>query len=202
LQKNPLKIISDNSGQNVYSYASDYITNKDLTTVKRPPHNLTREARLNGKLDYQLNDNIRLVAGGTMDYTKQDLYSSGRNLFASDATPVSNTLTARGYLRFTQKFGKQGVANKVSDSGKANIITNAFYSVQIDYQKLNTLTEDPRFGNRIFEYGYVGKFNKVPFELYLPSRDSATDRAGNVLILRGTQGINYVRDERNANLAN
>ena len=35
--------------------------------VKITPENLIEEFRLNGKLDYQVNDNLRVVGGGTFD---------------------------------------------------------------------------------------------------------------------------------------
>ena len=68
----------------MYNYASDYVTQSNLQQVKIPPHNVIQEARLNGKLDYQINENMHVSAGGTFDYTKQDLYSRARNLFAPE----------------------------------------------------------------------------------------------------------------------
>jgi len=156
IQQNPLKIVSDNNGLPVFNPASAYVTNSDLTTVKQPPHNDIKEARVNGKLDFKLNDQMTLVAGGNVDYTSQDQYNSARNLFAPEATPVQNSLTGRGFIRFSQRLSKPG---QINDTSKHNLISNAYYSVQVDYQKLYQVDEDPKFKSNVFEYGYVGKFN-------------------------------------------
>ncbi len=199
LQKNPLRIVADNSGQPVYNYASNYITRDQLSTTKKPPHNTTQEVRLNGKVDYRITDNMRIAAGGMFDYTKQDQYSRARNLFAPDATPVQNTYTGRGYVRFNQKFGKQGSF----DTGKASIITNASYSVQVDYQKLYQNSQDPTFKENIFNYAYIGKFQKNYTDFYLPNQyDSASGRRGTVLLGSVPSGIDFTRSELNPNLAN
>jgi hypothetical protein len=197
LQDKPLYITSDNSGQPVFNPAAAYVTKDQLTTVKQPPHNVTEEIRLNGKLDYKVAENMRIVGGGNFSYTKADQYSRGRNLFASEGTPVLNTYTGRGFLRFTQKFGKSAT---VADSGKHSLISNAYYTVQVDYQKLFQRNEDPKFGQNIFEYGYIGKFNKNFQDLYFPNQtDSVTGRNGTVLLFTAPTGINFTRDEKGRN---
>ncbi len=199
LQKNPLKIVADNSGIPVYNLKSNYITRDQLTTTRRPPNNTTQEVRLNGKVDYKLTDNMRVSAGGMFDYTKNDLYSRSRNLFAPDATPVQNTYTGRGYVRFNQKFGKQGGF----DTGKHSIISNASYSVQIDYQKLYQNVQDPVFKENIFNYAYIGRFDKEYQDFYLPNQyDSISKRRGTVLLGSIPTGINFTRSELNPGLAN
>ena len=202
MQKNPLKIVSDNTGNPIYNNASTYITFNDLEKVKAPLHNVIREGRLNAKLVYQLADNVSITAGATMDYTNQDNYNRALSLFAPETTPVTNTLSGRGFLRFTQKFGK------ANDTGRS-IISNAFYKVQVDYQKLYQSTEDPRFGKNIFNYGYVGKFNEKRSSFYRTEVDSASKMVG--VVLQGTStsnfldkdnGVTFVRSEMNPNLAN
>ncbi len=202
LQKNPLRIINDNSGNPVYNYASNYITYDSLEKVKITPHNATVEARLNGKLDYQVTENMRIAAGGTFGYTKQDLYSRARILFAPEATPNLNTISGRGYLRFTQKFGKSN-----DTSANHSIISNAFYKVQADYQLVHQDVSDPKFGNDIFKYGYNGKFIENRVDNYATSltslgTDSLSGKKGTVLYGTSSQGIAYERSELNPNLAN
>jgi len=199
LRKNPLRIVTDNTGQPVYYQASDFVTLNDLERVKIPPHNRIKEYRLNGKLDYQLTDNMHIVAGGTIDYTKQDNYGRARSLFASEATPALNTMVGRGYLRFTQKFGKN------TDTSRHSIISNAYYRIQADYQKTYQEQHDPVFKENFFDYAYVGKFTETRQNVYFPLQtDSASGRKGTVLLFSSPTGINFQRDprERNPNLAN
>ncbi len=209
LQKNPLKIISDNSGKPVYNYASNYVTADQLTQVKIPPRNVIQEDRFSGKLDYQVTDNMHIVAGGTFDYTKQDAYSRGLIMFSPQATPVYNTYTGRGFVRFTQKFGKSN-----DTSSKHSIISNAYYSIQADYQKVSQTVQDPVFKKNIFDYGYIGKFTEQKTTFYQPAiqggKDSLTGRTATVLQgtifnntnLPGGDGMSFQRSELNPNLAN
>ena len=165
LQKNPLKLTADNSGNTIYNLASDYITTNQLTAMKRPVNNVTREVRLNGKMDFKINDQMRIVAGGSYDYTSTDQYNRNR-VYATDQTPVQNVGVSRGYLRFTQKFGKQGLA---ADSGKHSLVSNAFYTVQLDYQKTHIVAQDPTFKSNIFDYAYIGKFTTNYTPVYIPN---------------------------------
>ncbi len=198
LLQNPLHIGSDNSGQRIYNYASEYVSANDLQKVRIPPNNITEEARLNGKLDYQVTDNMRIVAGGTFDYTKQDLYSRYTNLFASAGTPIENVLDGRGFIRFTQKFGKAG-----DTTSNHSIISNAYYTVQADFQRTSTEVEDPKFKKNIFEYGYNGVFNEQPrANIYIPNfQDSASGKSGTVLVGSQSTGFTYTPSNLNPGLS-
>ncbi|NCX95146.1 MAG: hypothetical protein EBX41_01830 [Chitinophagia bacterium] len=193
----PLIAQADASGVPVFNYASNYITFNDLKQVKRPPNNKIKELRLNGKMDFKVSDQMKITAGGTFGFTRSDLYARTRNLFAPEATPIEDAYTTRGFLRFTQKFGK-GI-----DTSRKSIVTNANYTVQIDFQKVHRSRQDPVFKKSIFEYGYVGKFTKQAFDFYRPNDvDSVSGRKGTILQSRTTFGVNYERDNRNPSLAN
>ncbi len=198
LQKNPLTLVANSSGNPVFNYSSDYVTRSDFKQVKVKPHALLVEERLNGKLDYQFSDNIHIVGGGSFDYTQQDAYNRARNLFAPEATPVLNTFSGRAYLRFTQKFGHSG-----DTSGKQSIISNAYYSLQADYQRTSQSQHDPKFKESFFEYAYVGKFEEKRTDLYQTlTPDSLSGKKATVLSLSVPTQITFERSERNPNLAN
>ena len=200
LQNQPLRIVSDNSGQPVYNLASDYVTLNDLKQVKITPKDATQEVRLNGKLDYQINDNLRVVVGGTFDDTKSDYYDRQSDLFAPGAIPVQYYTTGRGYIRFTQKFGK-------SNDTTHGIISNAYYSLQADYQTTSQKRQDGTFKTDIFKYDYVGVFNENRVNTYAPSYlpagfDSLTGKRGIVLTGSNSTGLDFTRKEVNPVLAN
>ena len=141
---------------------------------------------------------MHVAAGGTFDYLNQDLYSRYTNVFAASGTPVQNTFTARTFIRFTQKFGKQG-----DTSSNRGIISNAFYTVQADYQKLFYNIEDPVFKSNIFEYGYNGKYTESRQNIYVPNvKDSSTGLYGTVLQGSQSTGISYTPSNLNPNLSN
>ena len=196
LLQNPLHVGTDNGGNRILNYASNYISTDDLSRVKVVPNNVTQEARVNGKIDYQVAENMHIAAGGTYDYLKQDLYSRYTNLFAAAGTPVENTSTGRGFIRFTQKFGKAGDTTH-------SIISNAYYSVQADYQRLTQETEDPNFKKNIFDYAYNGKFVETRAPIYFTNQtDSTSGKTGTVLFGSQSTGISYTPSNLNPNLSN
>ncbi len=199
MENTPLKVESDNTGNKIYNYASNYITFNDMERRKIVPRNRTQEARLNGKLDYQLNDNMRVIAGGMFNYVETDEYSRRASLMAPDATFTRKDLTGRGFIRFTQKFGKMN-----DTSARNNIISNAFYSVQADYQRTQTGREDPRFKKDLFKYAYVGKFDaRERTNLYqFSGEDSLSGKKGVVLQGSAAGGYDFTRSELNPILAN
>jgi len=199
MEQNPLRILSDNSGAKIYNYESNYITFADMEQKKIQPHNMTQEVRLNGKLDYQLTDNLRVIGGGMVDYVADDAYSRQQSLMSPQGTVKNNTLTGRGFIRFTQKFGK------MNDTTNRNaIISNAFYSVQADYQRTTTWSNDPRFKKDFFKYAYVGKFTPKPrINRYTAGgTDSLSTRTGVVLTGSSSNGIEFERSETNPIIAN
>jgi hypothetical protein len=198
MQQNPLRIISDNSGARKYNYESNYITFSDLEQRKIQPRNQTQEARLNGKLDYQITDNLRVISGGMIDYVKDDEYSRRYSLMAPDGTYKKTDFTGRGFIRFTQKFGKMN-----DTSARNSIISNAFYSVQADFQRTQTGRQDPEYKKNIFKYAYVGKYTpRERQNLYSGGTDSVSGKSGVVLQGSTATGIDFERAELNPILAN
>jgi Carboxypeptidase regulatory-like domain/TonB-dependent Receptor Plug Domain len=195
LQQSPLHATTDASGNPVFYPSSDFISASQLQQVKITPFDEVKEVRLGGKLDYQLTDNMHIIAGGTFDYTKQDLYNRGYSLFAPDASGIQNTYSGRAYVRFTQKFGK------INDtSAKHSIISNAYYEVQGDYQKLYQSVMDPKFKTNIFQYEYVGKFKETYEPIYFQNAaDSLSGKTATVLQFTAPIDMAYQRDPQNRN---
>jgi len=161
IQEHPLVLIpSTSGGLPSFGYASEQLTREDLTTSKRRINADQFTARLNGKLDYQLADNINLTLGGFYGYNKYKSYNRGLALFRNEPFTV-NSNTLRSYLRFSQRFGKAG-------SSDDNGISNASYTIQADYMRDELHANDPRHGENPFRYGYVGKFNQRITDVYVP----------------------------------
>lgn len=195
---NPLKITTDNTGQPKFFYSSNYITPDQLVATKIPPNNEIKEFRLNGKIDFQPVESIHVVAGATVDYVSKDLYNRIDALFAPAAIPTQNNFSGRGFVRLTQKFSK---ANDTTHS----LISNAFYSVQADFQRESTEQIDKRFGKDFFRYAYIGKFKEVPQQIYFPGgKDSTSQKTGVILLGTQSNGFTYQRatSDYNPDLAN
>ncbi len=206
LVQNPLTIVSDATGNQIYTYSSEYITKSQLNAVKVPPNNSSTEGRINGKLDYQLNDNISLIAGANFDYKKgnYNIYNVASETFSPTSITPQQTYVGRGFLKFTQRFGKTATEKKDADAApKSGTISNAYYTVQADYQKTYLLFQDANYKNNIFDYQYVGKFNQSYTPSYQYGLDTATKQNG--VLLQSTQNpsaITYTRSDMNPGLAN
>lgn len=205
LQENPLTAINTTSGT-ILMPSSRFVTKDDFNYNKRQINNSSTTVRFNGKLDYAVNKNINITAGGSFSYVDAQGYSRVNSYFAPEAIPNQINTNARGYLRFRQSFGNN-VARQPDENGKDTskrpVISNAYYTVQVDYQVTNGRTENPNFKRNLFEYGYVGRFtqNRVPFYAY--GVDSLSGRKGVILqTLDGVNGVTFQASDKNPTLAN
>lgn len=201
LQDKPLVATPTQNGGVIFKNAAEYLRADDYTIQKQRANAASTEVRLNGKLDFQLTDNLNLVAGAQLNYTKSRAYSrTGYSLFSPEATPVDNNYTGRGYIRLTQRFGKASVGT--SDE-KKSVVSNAYYSVQVDYNKEYQKRQHPDHKTDLFKYGYVGKFNTDYTSLYSYGVDDSTKKTGMRLITdRFATGTTYERSDMNPLLAN
>lgn len=195
----PLVATPNPNGAKVFNYSTEFLRESDFYTVKARPNADVMEGRLNGRLDFQLDDNLNLQVGGTFNYSKSNGYSRGLSLFALDAIPETDNYTGRAYVRLTQRFGSA----KTAPGEKKPVISNAYYSVQADYQKEFQYTKHPQYGEDLFKYYYVGKFNTNYVPLYGAGVDDTTGISGiRLLIDRFANGVSYERSELNPHLAN
>jgi outer membrane receptor protein involved in Fe transport len=193
----PLVVIQDNG--NVRSdFATNYLRDSNFTTSKKRKNADFYRGQLAGKLDFNLSENISVRVGASYFATDANVFDRRQSFFAYDDNGKQLSKTGRGYIRFTQKFGNKGG----SDDLKENAITNAFYTVQADYQKDYTTTQDKRHGHNTFDYGYVGKFEELYTPDYRPGIDELSGVAG--IRLRGyiPSSVIFTPSDKNPELAN
>src|SRR5204862_4629168 len=76
-------------------------------------------------------------------------------------------LSYRGFVRFTQRFSqREETATAGSEASKKSGIKNAYYSIQVDYSRRNQNVEDPDHKNNLFDYGYIGKYQRFRAPTY------------------------------------
>ena len=204
VEQNPLTRSLNQNGTIIYKNSAEYVTKDEMHKVKVRPNAAIYEARANGKLDFQVADNLNLTAGGNFNYSKGSSFATGSDNgyrsyvpFNSGAIPEDINTTGRGFLRFTQRFGKGGAGDKQS------AIQNAYYSIQADYQVQHSVRQDPVFKKNIFDYAYVGKFDRKYAPGYVYSYDDSTKHY--MYRLAGyqfPQEIDFQRSEMNPLLAN
>ncbi|MBL7720015.1 MAG: carboxypeptidase regulatory-like domain-containing protein [Flavipsychrobacter sp.] len=173
LEARPLVLAPNTVGTPVYNYATEFVTKDDLKNVKVMPNAAIFEGRAFAKLDYQLSDNMNVTAGANINYTKGSALANGGSyssiMFTPEAIPVTESFNGRAYLRFTQRFSKNA-----NDTGNKSRIQNAYYSLQADYVKDYSNTEDPNHGRNLFNYGYVGRFTQNRESRYTYDVDTNT----------------------------
>ncbi len=206
LRAHPLTPVISSNGVQTNRYSTEFVTNADLTTQKQRQNADYTNYRGNTRIDYQVADNMTLALGGNYSYIKAKSYRRGLSLFAPEAIPTNNFITGRGYIRFTQRFGKNGLNRAPvaeEETPKVPVISNAFYSVQADYQLDYSNVQDPNHKQNPFRYGYIGKFDQNNTSFFLPITDDSTGKTLITLLTRNRQeSYTFQRSEINPLLAN
>lgn len=203
LQDNPLVSVPNSSGVPSLRPAAEFINANDIEYQKARVNALSKRASVTGKLDYQVSENANLTLGGSFFYTDAYNYSRRLALFAPDAVSKGISYTGRGYIRFTQRFGKPATGVDAEErKDDNNKISNAFYSVQADYQRDYSGSQDPNNKHNPFLYSYVGKFQENARPVFGTVIDTATGKTGIGLLGYSATGVSFERAEVNPLLAN
>ncbi|MDO8368915.1 MAG: carboxypeptidase regulatory-like domain-containing protein [Saprospiraceae bacterium] len=158
LEQHPMRRL----GPNFISSAS-YLTNKDVDALEARPFQAATNLDLNGKIDLRLSNNIDVSLTGT--------FTDGRNLVdGGDETgrptwsilnaqnnPTEYRNTYRGNFRFRHRLGNSEPSQDAASS-KRVAISNANYTLQFAFERSLFKTYDKRHEDRLFDYGYIGKF--------------------------------------------
>ncbi|HTN45344.1 MAG TPA: TonB-dependent receptor [Flavipsychrobacter sp.] len=158
MRERPLVAVPGGSGSTpTLVYAAENVTMNDLEVRKQRVNAENQNAKVNAKIDYQVTDNANITAGGNFSYSKYRDYSRAYSLFAPEAMPARKFYNARGFLRFTQRLGKPNL--NPEEGAKPPTISNAYYSVQADYQVNHMELSDPNHKQNPFLYNYLGKYD-------------------------------------------
>ena len=154
LLNNPLR--PSGQGTGAY-YNTDFLRNStdpDKSSFEQVPWRMNARGRsfsAAGKLDVNAGPNINLTFGGNMAYSQGYNYSYANSLFNFENFGESTNYDWRVYGRFTQRFNN-------NQEGSTSKIKSAYYSLMVDYSQNHGRAWDATHEDRIFNYGYVGKF--------------------------------------------
>jgi len=163
LQQFPLRRKLTDRG---FALNSEYVTFKDMVKVKARPNMAENNFRGTAKLDFRLTDNMFLTVGGTAEFRRYRDWVEEYTIFNSENNPLYDNLVYRVFGRFTHNIqGKQN-AGEEGEKKKSSVIQNAFYTLQVDYEKNMTKYRDDTHGFNAFNYGYIGKFESRKAEIY------------------------------------
>lgn len=120
------------------------------------------------KFDIATAPNFDVAFGGTFDWVKDNLYSYEGSLLNAANNGVSTDQTWRAFGRFTHRFNSESAQGE-----NESLIKNAFYSIMVDYSQRERVRQDPTHQDRLFNYGYVGKFETVTAPNYIFRNDTS-----------------------------
>lgn len=196
LEQTPLVVVPNSSGDPQNNYGTELVRSKDMEQQKRRQNVDYTRGGFNGKLVYALNDKVTVTAGGEFYLSQRSNYSAANVLFNAENNSQSQSKTGRGYIRLTQKFANAGT------EGKNNAISNAFYTIQADYQKDWSTTQDKNHKHNTFDYGYIGKFDQQYVPSFAPGIDTISGATAIRQVGYAPTGVNFTRSEVNPLLAN
>lgn len=184
LEKYPLTPAPNGSG---FIASASYITKDSMERIKVLPNSSANSFRASGKIDYKLNKYITLTFGGNVNWSESRGIGWLQQLFDPNVIGYSTSGTYRGFARFTQRFG----SGKTGAEKTSSVFQNAYYSIQVDYTKNRSKSEDPNKGFDPFKYGYIGKFKTYRAPAYFPGTDTLFNSDGSYKIYYGAQLFGY-----------
>lgn len=151
LLENPVRASSDGNGTFHNSY---YLNANDFEKSPWKMNAARSTVSASGKIDVNTGPSVNLTFGGSLNYSFGSNYNYSGSLMNFMNNGVYNQLDYRVYGRFTQRFSnkKEGSSSKVK---------SAFYSIMVDYSKIKAETFDRKHKYNLFDYGHVGKFNRL-----------------------------------------
>lgn len=182
IEQNPLVANPQGSG---FVPASSFLTKDDLVLEKARRNADYYAGSVQTKLEFQPNKHSTITFFGSGNFSQGRSYSRSQYLLNYKNNAITNNQTYRTYLKFTQRL--RNASDDDKDGESKSLITDAFYSVRLDYQTFLSNTTHSVHGDNIFDYGYVGKFNhyRTPFYTYNDNEQKFIDQNGDTVTRRG-----------------
>ncbi len=189
LKANPVDIFP---GSSVPAPNARYLVDDDVELVKAQPNYGDARYDIGAKLDFQLTNAIDVTIGGTGNYVDQkNIVGAASQTLSNDRllnfenNPTEQRLEYRGFARFRHRIGAP------PEEGEKQLIQNAMYTLQVGYDRNQRNIFDARHEDRLFDYGYIGKFDQNRDAINVETR-VVPDTAGNPIIFYAHTG--YVQE--------
>lgn len=200
LEDKPLRVTP--TGDGLYPELL-FVGKEDMETVKARQNVARKSLSLNGKIDFKLAPNTNLTLGGAFDYGNQHDFIYTYSLFNPNNNSQTIDNTWRAYARINQKFG---TAQSASEKEKSqSLISNAYFTFLASYERSKSTNQDDSHKDKLFNYGYIGKFN---YDVTYKENKNNYSLAGNsdstyyIYTGRNRGPITFERSEMNATSAN
>ncbi|MEZ4906608.1 MAG: carboxypeptidase regulatory-like domain-containing protein [Saprospiraceae bacterium] len=188
--------VTDYKGSKVSSGL--FLNGDDVENVSAAINEPVQTIDVNVKIDAQITKNLDVsLSGGLRSNNQRYLPSTNDNSssFSSKSWALLNYNNNpyyyedgyRANLRIRHKLGKQGIDNLVEDGeNKSNsLIRNAYYTINVAYEKYKTKTEDFTHKDNLFDYGYYGSQN-VEYEKVVTTVDTSVWKGRGIKYINGS----------------
>ncbi len=187
LQANPMVKVGTG-----YIARSQLLRESDVERISARQNSRDNRIDLNGKLDFRIAKGVDFTVGGAYSVSDDRLTTNSRTLLAADRNGLHNNSYARGWARLRHRIGGDNIVAEGAKKSNS-FIENVVYSIQGGYSRDADSYQDAVHKERIWDYGYIGKFNQS----YVPTFGRTGEHAG-----WSERFVNYERSELNAVLAN
>jgi outer membrane receptor protein involved in Fe transport len=161
LEANPLFRTSAGSIQPI----AETYTNDSILASKYNRFENSQAVDLTGKLDLRVTSNIDFSVTGTFRDVRDRFTPGGWQVLNAHNNPTAYNNRYRGIFRFRHRLGNPNADPTLKNE---SIITNANYQIQFAFERANSRNEDMRHQDRLFDYGYMGRFNFAYDPIYSP----------------------------------
>ncbi len=174
-------------------FAADFLTADDLEPIAVRPNARESYAIANGKIDFKPSKDFYFVVGGNAQFNWGNSAGVTNRLFNPQFNPQyrTNTWRVSGRFRHTVSSTQPGGEEEedMDSTSLQPVFQNFSYELQGDYTATNGASEDPRYNDRLWEYGYVGKFfrSRVPI-IDAVDTTYVTNSVGDTIGLNVTNG--------------
>ena len=149
LKKNPLR--DDGTGFGATLTNASFVNPSDIDYYKNSKNTANYDINALGRLSIQPTQNLEVTFGGRYTHTNQRLNDWRNTLMNWENNGLYNYNMYSAFGRITQKFPSSGDSR--------SLFKNFYYSIQVDYERTNSLYRDKRFDDNLFQYGYLGKYD-------------------------------------------
>ena len=140
--------------------AARYANDDNVDALDARNNEARTNINVNGKLDANLGKNIDVTISGTYNDVENQFTPGGWNIFNSHNNPTAHSSRLISNFRFRHRLGTTSALNSDQDAAKkGSLIQNAVYTLQFGYERADSKTTDPRHGDNLFNYGYLGSWD-------------------------------------------
>lgn len=154
------------NGSPVPLSSAENLTQDSVDVLDYNPNEGRTDIDLTAKLDFRITDDIDLSLTGTYR-DSENKFTPASNVGVSQGTgpwqllnsnnnPTTYSSRYRGIARFRHRLGNND--GSAASAGRVSV-SNASYILQFGFERGNSETADPRHQDRLFDYGYIGRFN-------------------------------------------